>query len=239
MQKEARMKHDVKRRNQKEYADKHRRAKEKTVLVGDEVLLKQEKTTTKPPWDPKPYKVVEVKGTKITAVRGHKERTRNVEKMKVLKKRINQLKNKKTKATEMERTGENGQQLEREVSMGGAEERFKTPDNTPDTSGQDLEEEQGQSEQGQPRAAPTSSLAPVPHIWLASQAQGARPPTPGEKEDDDDTWMQIANAGSRMNPGRINPDRITIKRHYNTKRENRRYEDVHVLEEAAGRRASW
>ena len=92
MQVEARVKHNKERQKQKDYADKHRRARLKPILVGDEVLVKQEKTTTKPPWDPNPYKVTEVKGTKITATRGHKERTRNVDKVKVLIKRPKYLK---------------------------------------------------------------------------------------------------------------------------------------------------
>ena len=83
--KEARDKHTEERRKQKEYADRHRKAKKKKVLVGDEVLLKQTKTTTKPPWNPQPLKVVKVKGTQVTARRGQFERTRNIEKFKILK----------------------------------------------------------------------------------------------------------------------------------------------------------
>jgi hypothetical protein len=37
--------------------------------VGDRVLLKQTKTTTRPPWDPAPYEVTKVKGTQVTAMR--------------------------------------------------------------------------------------------------------------------------------------------------------------------------
>ena len=90
--KEAKEKHKEERTKQKKYADKHRRAKVKKVLVGDKVLLKQTKTTTKPPWDPKPMKVVKVKGTQITARRGEFERTRNIEKFKILRKRPDALK---------------------------------------------------------------------------------------------------------------------------------------------------
>ena len=92
---EAQEKHKEERRKQKEYADRHRRAKQKKVLVGDEVLLKQNKTTIKPPWNPQPLKVVKVKGTQVTARRGQYERTRNIEKFKILKKRPEALKVKK------------------------------------------------------------------------------------------------------------------------------------------------
>ena len=89
---EARTKDKAEKQKQKNYVDKRRRATEKKILVGDEVLLKQEKTTIKPPWDPRPMKVTEVKGTKVTAKRGPQERTRNVEKFKIIKKRPRYLK---------------------------------------------------------------------------------------------------------------------------------------------------
>ena len=94
--KEAKEKHKEERRKQKEYADRHRRAKKKRVLVGDEVLLKQTKTTTKPPWNPQPLKVVKVKGTQVTARHGQFERTRNIEKFKILRKRPEALRVGKT-----------------------------------------------------------------------------------------------------------------------------------------------
>ena len=94
--KEAKEKHKEERRKQKEYADRHRRAKKKRVLVGDEVLLKQTKTTTKPPWNPQPLKVVKVKGTQVTAKHGQFERTRNIEKFKILRKRPEALRVGKT-----------------------------------------------------------------------------------------------------------------------------------------------
>jgi hypothetical protein len=74
---------------QKKYADKHRRAKEQVVEIGDKVLLKQEKTTIKPPFDPEPFKVTEVRGTKVEAerVKDGKRRVRNVSKWKILKQR--------------------------------------------------------------------------------------------------------------------------------------------------------
>ena len=72
---------------QKEYGDKRRGAKHKLIKQGDEVLLSQKKTTTKQPFDPDPFTVVEVEWTKITAVRRGKERTRNVEKWRKVKPR--------------------------------------------------------------------------------------------------------------------------------------------------------
>ena len=45
------------------YADKHRRARQQKVTVGDKVLLWQKKTTTKQPYDPDPYEVTQVVGT--------------------------------------------------------------------------------------------------------------------------------------------------------------------------------
>ena len=54
-------------------------------------LIKQNKTAVKPPYDPTPYEVIQVKGTKITAKRGKGERTRNVDKVKVLRNRPDYL----------------------------------------------------------------------------------------------------------------------------------------------------
>lgn len=76
---------------QKVYADKHRRAKTKEIHPGDKVLIKQNKATLKPPYDPTPYEVTQVKGTQIIARRGKGERTRNVDKVKLVRKRPDYL----------------------------------------------------------------------------------------------------------------------------------------------------
>ena len=75
----------------KRYGDKHRRARHREVEVGDRVLLKQTKTTTRPPWDPAPYEVTKVKGTQVTARRGSKQRIRNMEKWKVVRERPEEI----------------------------------------------------------------------------------------------------------------------------------------------------
>ena len=88
----------------KEYGDKHRRARHTEVAVGDRVLIKQSKTTTRPPWDPAPYVVTGVRGTQVTAKRGSKQRIRNIEKWKVLKERPEEItvKRKETSTIEEE-----------------------------------------------------------------------------------------------------------------------------------------
>ena len=45
------------------------------------MLVKQDKTTIKPPFDPNYYIVTDVRGTKITGEGRGKTKTRNVEKM--------------------------------------------------------------------------------------------------------------------------------------------------------------
>ena len=59
--------------------DKKRRVKEKEVKVGDKILIQQKKSTTKTPWDPQPYEVLEVKGSKVKAQKGEiiRERAKN------------------------------------------------------------------------------------------------------------------------------------------------------------------
>ena len=64
--------------------DKAKHVKVQEMVEGDKVLIKQQKTSVKPPFDPKPYTVTEVKGTQVTATRGGKERRRNNVKMKVV-----------------------------------------------------------------------------------------------------------------------------------------------------------
>ena len=56
-QKRTREIHDSKKLKQKEYFDKRRNAKPRSVNVGDQVLVKQNKSTTKPPFDPVPWRV--------------------------------------------------------------------------------------------------------------------------------------------------------------------------------------
>ena len=53
--------------------------------IGDLVLLRQKKTSTKPPFDPKPFTVIGKKGSMITARRGTLIRTRDVSKLRHLR----------------------------------------------------------------------------------------------------------------------------------------------------------
>ena len=55
------------------------------------MLVKQQKTTTKLPFDPKPYQVKEVRGTQITVVRGKQQKVRSKEKVKLLRDRFKHL----------------------------------------------------------------------------------------------------------------------------------------------------
>ena len=65
--------------------DKH--VKEIKFAVGDEVLMKQTKSSVKPPYDPNPYKVIKVQGTQITGAREGKEKKRNTRKVKMVPER--------------------------------------------------------------------------------------------------------------------------------------------------------
>ena len=75
----------------KEKYDKRKTAKKTKIQIGDQVLVSQRKTTTKPPYDPKPFQVKEVRGTQIIAERGDKRRVRNQGKVKLLKQRPEHL----------------------------------------------------------------------------------------------------------------------------------------------------
>ena len=71
--------------------DKKHRANEQEIKEGDKVMIKQEKTTVKPPFDPKPFTVTKVRGSQVTAERGSKVRVRNKAKVKLIKNRPEHL----------------------------------------------------------------------------------------------------------------------------------------------------
>ena len=60
---------------QKLYADKQHRATEKQIKVGDLILVNQEKSTLRPPWDTEPYLVAEVHDTKLYLTRDRNQRS--------------------------------------------------------------------------------------------------------------------------------------------------------------------
>ena len=128
----------------KEYGDKHRRAQHKVVMVGDRVLIKQKKTTTKQPWDPDPYTVTEVRDTQVTAQRRSKVRIRNVEKWKVLKERPAELQVKK------EREPRDTDDSDTDFDIAGEEEQDIHPrvveEERPAEEQQEPQEDEGQQE---------------------------------------------------------------------------------------------
>ena len=70
------------------------------------MLVKQQKTTTKPPFDPKPYQVKEVRGTQITVVRGKQQKVRSKEKVKLLRDRFKHLQGGSTEVHNQEKRRE-------------------------------------------------------------------------------------------------------------------------------------
>ena len=84
------------KRRAKQYADKRRRAKDRDVQVGDRVLIAQDKSTVKQPFDPNPYSVTKVSFSQVTAVRGGRKRVRNLGKCKVIRERPHYLQDVRT-----------------------------------------------------------------------------------------------------------------------------------------------
>ena len=84
---EARQRDAETRAHRKQVFDKKHKVREQIIQPGDQVLIKQQKTTVKPPFDPTPYDVTEVKGSQVTARRGDKMRIRNMAKVKLIRKR--------------------------------------------------------------------------------------------------------------------------------------------------------
>ena len=69
--------HDMNKILQKDHADKRPRSKLTMINEGDKVLIKQNKSTTRPPFDPKPFHVVKVKGSQLTMKHGNQTRIRD------------------------------------------------------------------------------------------------------------------------------------------------------------------
>ena len=97
--KEIREKHTKEKEKQKMYFDKKNKTKEKKVKVGDEIMLQQQKTTLRSPFDPDTYKVKEIKGSSVVAERRGRELFRAKNLIKVVKQRPEYL-----KETEKEKT---------------------------------------------------------------------------------------------------------------------------------------
>ena len=88
---DARQRDEESRAHRKQVFDKKHRVREQIIQPGDQVLIKQEKTTIKPPFDPAPYDVTEVKGSQVTARREDKVRVRNRAKVKLIRRRPEHL----------------------------------------------------------------------------------------------------------------------------------------------------
>ena len=89
---EIRKRHNDKKMKQKHYHDKRHQAKEKPVKVGDQVLIRQKKSTMKSPFDPDPYTVTDVCGNRVEMSRGDGSlRVRDKNQVKVLAQRPKEL----------------------------------------------------------------------------------------------------------------------------------------------------
>ena len=83
--------HDRNKLLQKTHADKRHRSKLKMTNEGDKVLIKQNKSTTGPPFDQKPFHVVKVKDSQLTMKRENEKRTRDKGHIKLVKERPSHL----------------------------------------------------------------------------------------------------------------------------------------------------
>ena len=79
--------HDEKKRKQKQHFDKKHKARPKHIKPGDRVLLKQKKTTTDPPYNPKPYTITKVHGNQLTMDNGTHTRVRDKNNVKIVQER--------------------------------------------------------------------------------------------------------------------------------------------------------
>ena len=66
---------------------KKHKAKPKAIVQGDQVLLKQQKTTTQPLYNPQPFIVTNIEGNRLTLKNGETTRIRDKNKVKVIPQR--------------------------------------------------------------------------------------------------------------------------------------------------------
>ena len=72
------------RLDRKEKFDARKKTVEVEIRVGDTVLVQQTKITTKPPFDPNPYTVIEVNGTQAVLEREGRTSKRSFNKLKII-----------------------------------------------------------------------------------------------------------------------------------------------------------
>ena len=87
---------EVKEKSRK-YQNKRNKAKDVKIKPGDKVLLKQKKSTIKPPFDPRPFKVLQSKNNIVTVEREGKVLKRHISKAKKTYKRPRFLERKREK----------------------------------------------------------------------------------------------------------------------------------------------
>ena len=177
---EAKQRDGETRAARKHVFDKKHRVREQIIQPGDQVLIKQQKTTVKPPFDPSPYDVTEVKGSQVTARRGDKVRVRNMAKVKLIKRRPEHL---------VPGQSKDGKQLEEEeeedftfINLGGV------GDNVPPGIQLQQEDAQGQAEQ-----------AAVGAGGAAGQQPGAVVQQPAHSTPRREEWV-VANGPWREKP---------------------------------------
>ena len=94
--------HNAKKLQQKAHFDRHHQTKDKHIEIGDKILIRQQKTPTKPPSYSSPYQVTQINGNRITAQRHNQKQVRDKNHIKLVKDRPNYLKpswNKNTPTT--------------------------------------------------------------------------------------------------------------------------------------------
>ena len=94
---EVRQKHDDNKLNQKAANDIKKRAKVKDIKVGDKILIQRKKSSLKSPWEPEPFEVVQVQGSKVKSSRGSEVKERAKNRVKLVKERPDHLQRKTIK----------------------------------------------------------------------------------------------------------------------------------------------
>jgi len=79
---EAKQRDQEVKKKQTDSKDDKRYIKPHNIQLNDQVLLKQRRTKSKPPYDPEPFEVPAINGHQITAKRGHQKYTKDAQRWK-------------------------------------------------------------------------------------------------------------------------------------------------------------
>ena len=181
-EKEARKKHDEKKRTQKEQYDKKHKAREKDIRPGDKVMIKRKKTTMDTPWDPKEFQVTEIKGAKLILDRQGEIKYRAKNNVKKLKRR-----GKQNESSNKEQPTAMRREIDLEVSWDKIKAQTESREELQEVTNpgtQEVEEEEDSQDKGSESGNSTDSQFTV--VWESAESEKEEDNPEKEQEREED-----------------------------------------------------